>query len=318
MKEFRISGIQLVRYTAENQVEWNTLVAKSRNGTFLINRSYMDYHADRFQDCSFLVFKKKVLEAIIPGNRQGDVFYSHQGLTYGGVISTENITTVDMLEIFRLLNDRLRQESCSTVVYKPVPAIYHQMPAEEDLYALFRDHAKLIARQISSAIYQANKIPFIGSRKSGLRKATRYSVQVQECKEFCVFWEILSDILMSRYTANPVHSLKEIEVLHQRFPEKIKLHVAVVNDRVVAGVVMYLNERVAHVQYIATNEKGKQCGALDMIFDQLVNVVYPSIPVFEFGASTEKGGLLLNESLIFQKEGFGGRGTVYDTYEYSL
>lgn len=318
MESVRTSRIVLVRYTKKNQPEWDALVAKSRNGTFLINRAYMDYHADRFQDCSFLVLKKNMLEAVIPGNRKGDVFYSHQGLTYGGVISTENITVVDMLEIFRLLNERLRQEGCSTVIYKAVPAIYHRMPAEEDLYVLFRNHAKLIGRQISSAIFQGNKTSFIGSRKSGLRKAVRCGVQVQRSESFCVFWGILSDVLMSRYGANPVHSLKEIELLHQRFPEKVALHVAVVSNRVVAGVVMYINEQVAHVQYIAANEEGKQCGALDLIFDQLVNVVYPAIPIFEFGASTEKGGLLLNASLIFQKEGFGGRGIVYDVYEYSL
>jgi len=318
MESVRTSRSVLVRYTEENHAEWDALVAKSRNGTFLMNRSYIDYHADRFQDCSFLVFKKDILEAVIPGNRKDDVFYSRQGLTYGGVISTENIMAADMLDIFRLLNDRVRQEGCSTVVYKPVPSIYHRMPAEEDLYVLFRNHAKLIGRQISSAIYQANKIPFIRSRKSGLRKAVRCGVQVQKSESFCAFWKILSDVLMSRYGVNPVHSLKEIELLHQRFPENIKLHLAVVDSQVVAGVVMYVNERVAHVQYIATTEEGKQCGALDLIFEHLINGVYLLIPVFEFGVSTEQGGLFLNESLIFQKEGFGGRGVVYDSYEYSL
>ena len=34
--------------------------------------------------------------------------------------------------------------------------------------------------------------------------------------------------------------------------------------------------------------------------------------------STENMGNVLNESLIFQKEGFGGRGVIYDIYEYNL
>jgi len=29
-------------------------------------------------------------------------------------------------------------------------------------------------------------------------------------------------------------------------------------------------------------------------------------------------GMHLNEQLIFQKEGFGGRGVVYETYKYNL
>ena len=39
---------------------------------------------------------------------------------------------------------------------------------------------------------------------------------------------------------------------------------------------------------------------------------------FDFGISTEHNGRLLNEGLIYQKEGFGGRGICYDTYEYTL
>lgn len=318
MEVTRTSGISLVQYTADKASDWNAIVVRSRNGTFLINRAYMDYHADRFQDCSFLVLKKNKLEALIPGNRNGNVFYSHQGLTYGGVISTENITAVDTLEIFGLLNERLRQERYSTVVYKPVPSIYHCLPAEEDLYALFRNDAKLIARQISSSILQTHKIPFIESRKSGIRKAARCGVRVEESEEYAAFWKILSDVLFARHGIKPVHSLEEIALLRQRFPENIRLHVAIAENQTVAGVVMYVDSKVAHVQYIAASEKGKQCGALDLIFDQLINVVYSSIPVFEFGVSTEKGGLYLNESLIFQKEGFGGRGIVYDTYEYAL
>ena len=38
----------------------------------------------------------------------------------------------------------------------------------------------------------------------------------------------------------------------------------------------------------------------------------------DFGTSTEQGGTYLNEGLIKQKEGFGGRAVVYDTYELNI
>jgi len=310
--------MELVRYTVDNTEVWDAVVARSRNGTFLINRAYMDYHADRFRDCSFIVLKKNKAEAVIPGNLVSDVFYTHQGLTYGGVISTENISAVDMLGIFTLLNAQLRQEGCSSVVYKPVPAVYHRLPAEEDLYALFRNNASLISRQISSSITQEKRLPFIESRKSGIRKADRCGVQVEESDDYSVFWQILEDVLMARHGVKPVHSLEEMVLLHGRFPERIRLHLAVAENQAVAGVVMYVDDRVAHVQYIAATEEGKRCGALDLIFDHLINDVYSSNPVFEFGVSTEQGGAFLNEPLIFQKEGFGGRGIVYDSYKYAL
>ena len=310
--------IELIKYSADCQKQWNAVVAGSRNGTFLFDRAYMDYHASTYSDHSFLVRKKNKVEAVIPGNAAGTVFYSHQGLTYGGVISTENITVTDMLEIFGALNELLRRDGFASVVYKPVPALYHSMPAEEDLYALFRTHARLLSRQISSVILQANKLPFSESRKSGLRKAMRSGVQIRESEDYGAFWGILNEVLASRHGARPVHTLEEIELLHQRFPRNIRLHVAVRGDAIVAGVVIYLSETVAHVQYIATTEDGKQCGALDLIFNKLINEVYAATPAFEFGTSTRNGGLILNEPLIFQKEGFGGRGVVYDAYEYAL
>ena len=318
MQTDKTSALEIVRYTADQAETWNAVVARSRNGTFLVDRAYMDYHSDRFQDCSFLVLRKNKVEAVIPGNQRENIFYSHQGLTYGGVISTEHLSAVEMLEVFGLLNERLRLEGCSAVVYKPVPAIYHRLPTEEDLYALFRSGAKLISRQISSAIIQDRKIPFIESRKSGIRKAVRTGVNVCESADFNAFWAILEAVLLSRHGPTPVHSREEIELLRRHFPERIKLHVATAAGTVLAGAVMYVSERVAHVQYIGAGEEGKRCGALDLLFDRLINSVYASVPVFEFGVSTEQGGAVLNEHLIFQKEGFGGRGVVYDAYEYAL
>ena len=59
-------------------------------------------------------------------------------------------------------------------------------------------------------------------------------------------------------------------------------------------------------------------GALDLLFDTLIDSCSGSFKYFDFGRSTEHGGRYLNESLIFQKEGFGGRGVCYDTYEWTL
>lgn len=48
--------LEIVRYTAEFKNKWDELVNCSRNGTFLFLRDYIDYHSDRFNDCSFLFF----------------------------------------------------------------------------------------------------------------------------------------------------------------------------------------------------------------------------------------------------------------------
>jgi hypothetical protein len=38
----------------------------------------------------------------------------------------------------------------------------------------------------------------------------------------------------------------------------------------------------------------------------------------DFGKSTETHSDILNENLIYQKEGFGARAVCYDTYEWDV
>jgi hypothetical protein len=46
-----------------------------------------------------------------------------------------------------------------------------------------------------------------------------------------------------------------------------------------------------------------------------MNEKYCNISIFDFGISTENSGFFLNEGLLFQKESFGGRAIVYETYK---
>ena len=70
---------EIKRYTPDLATEWNQFVATSKNGTFLFDRNYMDYHADRFTDFSLMIYRRGKLYALLPGNVDGDTFYSHQG-----------------------------------------------------------------------------------------------------------------------------------------------------------------------------------------------------------------------------------------------
>ncbi len=310
--------IEILIYKPEFKNNWITVLERSKNGTFLFHRDYMDYHSDRFNDLSFLIFKKGNPEGILPGNISDKVFYSHQGLTYGGLISTDKLVTEDFLIIFELINTELKKKGIKEVVYKPVPYIYHKQPSQEDIYALFKLRATKIGCNISSTIYQNNKIKFIESRKSGLRKSKKEGVYMEESNSFELFWPILNSNLNERYKTNSVHTLEEITFLYSKFPNNIKLFLAYRYNEPVAGTVIFLTDEVIHVQYISANSIGKECGALDMLFDELINQKYTNKPIFDFGQSTERMGEFLNENLIFQKEGFGGRGVVYDIYKYTI
>lgn len=308
----------LVRYDSSWKDKWDAFVDVSKNGTFLFKRDYMDYHSDRFQDHSLMFLSKNAIVALLPATASGAVFSSHAGLTYGGLVMARNITAIDVLEIFRLVMAYLSENGFIKFIYKPIPHIYHEIPAEEDLYALFRANAFLVARGLSSTILQSDRLKFRNIRKHGIKKAIKNGVVVSQTPEFSSFWKILSANLSERHGLLPVHSLEEIELLRDRFPNEIKLYVAKIEEEVIAGVVVYNTKYVAHSQYIAASPKGRDLGALDLIFDYLIGDVYSDSKFFDFGISTEDDGTYLNESLIYQKEGFGGRGICYDRYEIDL
>ena len=309
---------EIKKYSPADRTAWDQFVKTSKNGTFLFERAYMDYHSDRFTDFSLLIFRKGRLYALLPANRVADTLHSHQGLTYGGFVMNDRATVSDVLEMFGAVNLFLRQNGFSKVVYKAIPYIYDRIPAQEDLYALFRAGATQIAGNISSAIYSEDRLKFTESRKSGLRKARAAGLRVTESDDLATFWNILSTNLEDKYSVKPVHTLAEISLLKSRFPKHIKLYLCLHEDTPLGGTLVYETGRVVHTQYISANLAGKNSGALDLLFDYLINKKYADIPIFDFGQSTENSGYILNENLNFQKEGFGGRGVMYNVYEYTI
>lgn len=311
--------MEIRRYRREDKELWNSFVSKARNATFLFDRNYMDYHADRFDDNSFMFYHKGKLKAVLPANVAGDTLYSHQGLTYGGLLLDKKATVEDVLECFDSLNSWLRENGISKVVYKALPWIYQQYPSEEDLYALtWKCKAQLISRDISSSIVIDNKLKFAESRKSGIRKALSLNIEVGESNDVDGFWHVLEENLGNRYNAKPVHTANEMKLLMSRFSNNIRLYVAKMNGEIVGGTLIYVTPQVVHTQYISASVEGKKHGALDLLFDYIINKVYANCRYFDFGKSTEQGGAYLNEPLIFQKEGFGGRGVCYDWYQWKL
>ncbi len=299
--------------------EWNRFVAASKNGTFLFDRRFMDYHSDRFCDHSLMVFSDRRLYALLPANEKGDTLVSHGGLTYGGLVMDSRCSAKGVLDAFAAINDYLRANGFRRVVYKAVPWIYHRLPAEEDLYALTAVcRARLTIRDISSTIVGTRRLKFTESRRSGLRKALKSQFRLSASTAFDDFWQILNDNLRQRYAVGPVHTADELRLLQSRFPDQIKLWLVCDGETPVAGTLLFLTPQVLHTQYISATPYGKAHGALDLLFNHLINDVYADYPYIDFGKSTVNHSADLNPQLIFQKEGFGGRAVCYDTYEYTL
>ena len=310
--------IDLKKYDSTQHEVWDAFIDNSRVNTFLFKRNFLEYHADRFDDFSILIYRKGKLEAVLPGNVKQKIFYSHQGLTYGGLITSSKITAVDVLSIFDALLLFLKNNDINELVYKAIPLIYQKQPMQEDIYALYRLKASKISCTLSSTIFTKDKIPFTESRKSGLRKAQNAGIVITESTQFELFWDILEYNLTHNHGVKPVHSCEEIIKLKNLFPDNIKLYCSFMDDKMIAGTVLFVMGNLIHVQYISASEEGKINGALDLLFDKIINTIFKAIDVIDFGHSNEDSGHYLNERLIFQKEGFGGRGIVYETFNLTF
>lgn len=312
-----MSDISLTLYREEFRPFWDKIVLTSRNGNFLHLRDYVGYHAHRFDEQSLIVFKQGKAVAIFPCNRVEDRIMSYGGLTYAGLIYGNDVRATDVLAIFQQLVDYFRGIGCKSLTYKAVPHIFHRYPSEEDLYALFRLGARLTRRDLSTVVPVNNRIKWSDSRKNTIRKAEKQAVVVLEGDFLESFHALLARSLQKFGTA-PVHSLEELLLLKNRFPDQIRLFGAFKADTLLAGALIYDFGHVAHSQYLASSDEGKSLGALDLVLARLLDREFLLHQYFSFGVSTEQQGHYLNEGLVFQKEGFGGRAVVHDFYELEL
>ena len=312
--------IDIRRYTATDKTAWNAFVAQSKNGTFLFFRDYMDYHADRFCDHSLMIYLDGNIYALLPANEADGVFYSHQGLTYGGLVMSQRCKAAQVREVFVELNDYLRSQGFVRAVYKHVPWVYASLPSEEDLFALSNVcHASLRSRDVASVVMLDGRLPFSTLRKRGVKKGLHAGLCVREQTDYALYWRMLELHLAQKFHAKPVHSLDEIMLLKRRFPNNIRLMTVCKDDVVLGGTLLYDCGQTVKTQYIVASEEGRQHGALDFLFDNLLDrYEAEGRQFFDFGTSNLPENDDLNDSLIFQKEGFGGRAVCYDTYEWEL
>lgn len=305
------------RYSASDRAQWDAYVRRARNATFLFERGYMDYHADRFDDHSLMFYRQGRLYALLPAHRRDTTLVSHFGLTYGGLIMDIHVTIADCCTLFDELNAYLRSLGFTKVLYRPIPWIYHLHPAEEDLYAIFwKCHARLYLRNIGTTIFMQQHLRWRKDHLRRLRKAQAGGVTVVRGASLAEFWPVLTANLQKRFGAKPVHTLAEIELLKSRFPDNIIQYSAYRDGHIIGGLTFYISQQVVHGQYSATNDEGKEYGAMEAIYERIMYHDYEDYPYLDFGSSTEEQGRVINEGLIAHKEGYGGRGVVYDTYEW--
>lgn len=268
----------------------------------------MDYHSDRFQDFSLMVYKNEKLIAVLPANKVDNSLYSHQGLTYGGLIYKKDLKSIDAIQCFKTILKFLNDDGIQDITLKELPSIYLHNPTNNPMaYVLFKTNAQLIRTDLHSVIDIRHKL-YSNSRKEGFKRGIKANLKVKESDSFDLFWNtILIPNLTSKHGAKPVHSLEEITLLKSRFKNNIRQFNVLYDNKIVGGTTIFETEHVAHCQYISGNAEKNELGSLDFLHHHLIENVFEKKPYFDFGTSNINAGQQINEGLLFWKEGFGAR-----------
>ena len=310
-------------YHLEDAGLWDEFCKNSLQATFLHTRRFLSYHGGRFVDRSLILEMDGKLAGLFPAALSpldDNHVVSHPGITYGGILHDDRLRGERMISAINAIRLHYASLGLQRLSYKAVPSIYHQVPAQDDLYGLFRLEALRTRCDLSSSIDLGHRLPSSERRRRNLKKAIRAGVAVSEDKRYLsALWEVVIDNLQRKHNVSPVHDLQDICLLMNLFPENIRSITGLIDNKVVAGIVVFVTATVYHAQYIASSEIGYDISALDAVFDHCITSAQASGKRwFDFGISTESAGMILNQGLYQFKSEFGAGGVVQEFFELDL
>ena len=305
-------------YRNEDLEMWNAFIDKAKNATFLFNRNFMEYHNDRFVDFSLIVEEESKWVAVMPANVVNNEVFSHQGLTYGGLVYDEKLKLASVLAVFKAVLMFLESQNKTKLQIKLLPHFYANVASDELNYALFLAKAQLIRRDTCAVLDLQHNSKMSKVRLRGVEKGKSFNLEVREENNFDAFWkEILIPNLAENHQAKPVHTLSEIQKLQKLFPDNIRQFNVYHGNKIVAGTTIFETKNVAHSQYISGNFDKNKMGSVDFLHEFLLKNVFNEKKFFDFGISNENQGKILNEGLSYWKESFGANIVTQDFYEVS-
>ncbi|MCQ2091835.1 MAG: GNAT family N-acetyltransferase [Fibrobacter sp.] len=297
---------------------------ESVNGTFLQTRRFLNYHPEgRFKDASFVLHKSGIIVAYFPGVvTESGCWISHQGSTFGGpVISKDYYSGSRILEIIETA-DKYLSENFRSVKMKPSGRIFSTEPTDLLEYALehfgYERSSELSSytqlNECSDPLELCTRECRHNYRKSNGEAFTYRHLEDEE--EFRKFYNLL-EISKKKYNTRPVHTLQELLLLKDLFPEEILFRGIFDGDTYLSGMMLFVfkQAKAIHFQYVAPDESLRdKNGTTALYIGAMREAKRLGLEKFSWGISTEDSGKILNESLYHFKESFGAKGAVNITF----
>lgn len=310
-----MNDFKVIKYSKNDKNSWDSFVKISKNATFLFYRNYMDYHNDRFDDHSLIVFHKKKIIALLPANKEKKSVCSHRGLTYGGILIQENINFMLYAKVVKNILFFLNRNNISKLDLKIIPSIYNKTLSEE-VYAISHYLGAVnYKKEIALTLPISKEYNFSKLRKRGLKLGLKNNIKIIEYDSMIEFWnEILIPNLKTKHNTSPTHTLQEITYLKSKFPQNIRQFNILFEGKLIGGTTIFETKNVVHAQYIAGEQKYNQLGGLDLLFHYLITNTFKGKKYFNFGTSTIPNTNQINKGLLFWKQGFDTIPVIQDSF----
>jgi hypothetical protein len=316
-----IKMIKIIKYSAKYKIHWNNFLYNSNIDHFFFNRDFIEYHKKKFIDNSLIFIKNKKIIALFPASINGNILYSHSGLTYGGIITNIKFGLFDFQDLLKALNEYSKKIKLKKIIIKQIPFIHKHNQNNLDEYTLFLNNGKIIYREPNSVIF-LNELNFPWSTlKSKFQKSKQNNVIFSNNihNDLLIdYYDLLSYNLLDRYKTKPTHSLSDLRYLSSKFPENIKLFTAKQKNQILGGILLFINSTSIHTQYFASNEVGRKLNVLDCLIYKIIKKYKNNKKYISLGISSEKNGKQINNGLLTYKSKLRSRLILNDTYEIKL
>lgn len=300
-------------YTSDLRRDWDQLISDGVNSALVHYRGYLDYHKDRFLDCSVMIYEGDVLLGVFPAEEKEKAIYSHRGITFGDVVFKKKLEKKYLAEIIESISSYYKRSKHTSLEIRSIPAFYWKDQALYYAYQEVLKSKKFI--KVQQKTFQTVCLPLMlqdRGRKWGIRKAQSLGLHVNANASLEPFWsEVLSPNLWETYQSRPTHSLEEMQGLMEQFPEAIQCWAVNLQEEIFAGVLTFKHDDVLHLQYTSANAAGKKARALDLLLFELMQACEGKYRYVSLGTSIDPKNQQINPTLTQWKDSWGAVG--YET-----
>jgi hypothetical protein len=307
--------MRVEKFLPTQKETWDNFVKNSFNGNFQHSRNFLDYHGNKFEDLSMVVFSDSneiiglLPAAISPANSQDLI--SHPGAAFGGLILKNQLGIEKTLEIFKEIIDFCSHQKIRSLEYKISPPFFFDSFWRGDFVSLLLLGAELSTLKVTHVLeFRNNKLDnFHRAADSDFKKANRLGptiFQTKQPSDYGLFYDILNRQLY-KHKVESIHNLLDITDLENRFPRNIHLWKSSLNDGSVAFAWVWEMNNVAHVQYMTNLEVTNRPISLNYLIMSLLHYyLEKKFIYFSFGNSYDiTHDHSINLGLALWKEKFG-------------